>query len=152
MGDRLLIIIMTLVIGGYLFLALSLRELSFSGPVGPKTFPILIGVAGLLALGLLIVERLRGKNGDAVSPAGAAAPSRPWAVVGVVGWTVLYYMVFERLGFVLATIPYLLLLMVFFNRGRWVANLSVSLVFTVGVYVVFNRYLQLNLPAGLLGF
>jgi putative tricarboxylic transport membrane protein len=67
----------------------------------------------------------------------------------VVVWTGLYYLAFEDLGYVLSTSIYLLPLMAWFNRGRWVMNVVSTLVFVLSTYFLFVA-LEVRLPAGVL--
>jgi putative tricarboxylic transport membrane protein len=58
---------------------------------------------------------------------------------------------FEALGYVLATSIYLLVLTSYFNRGKWVANVLTSVLFSLISYLMFTKLLGVNLPPGILG-
>jgi putative tricarboxylic transport membrane protein len=60
--------------------------------------------------------------------------------------------VFESLGYVIATSIYLLVLMAYFNRGKWVANVLTSVLFSIGSYVMFVKLLGVSLAPGILPF
>jgi putative tricarboxylic transport membrane protein len=70
----------------------------------------------------------------------------------VVGWTALYFGMFDRAGYLLATVVYLLPMMAVFNRDKWVANVLTSVLWGVGSYVLFVKILGVALPVGILGF
>jgi putative tricarboxylic transport membrane protein len=74
-----------------------------------------------------------------------------WVLAAVVVWTGLFYFVFERLGYIVATSVYLLALMAWFNRGKWIANVMSAVLFSVLSYVMFLK-LDVRLPQGLLPF
>jgi putative tricarboxylic transport membrane protein len=61
-------------------------------------------------------------------------------------------MLFERLGFIIATAVYLLALTTYFNRGKWIANISTSILFPVITYVMFTKGLGVSLARGVLSF
>src|SRR5688572_5819378 len=72
-------------------------------------------------------------------------------VAGVVVWTFLYFLVFERLGFVIATTIYLLGLTAYFHPRKWLTNGLTSVGFCVGSYLMF-QVLGVNLARGILPF
>ena len=70
-------------------------------------------------------------------------------IIAVTVWTCLYYAVFESLGYILATAVYLLALMAWFNRGKWVANVLTAILFAGLSYWLFV-VLDVRLPRGIL--
>jgi putative tricarboxylic transport membrane protein len=72
-------------------------------------------------------------------------------LAGITLWTGGYYLMFERLGFIVATAVYLLPMMVWFNRGKWIANIACAILFPVLTFVLFVK-LEVNLPKGILPF
>ena len=79
---------------------------------------------------------------------GAAAGDRPLAVLAVWGWMLLFFLLLETVGFLLGGACFLFGLAAFFNRGRWITNTAVALLFPVAVFFLFTRFLGLSLPAG----
>jgi putative tricarboxylic transport membrane protein len=76
---------------------------------------------------------------------------RHLTVVGaVVAGTAVYLAVFTLLGYVIATSIYLLVLMAYFNRGKWIANILTSVLFCVLSYLMFTKLLGVTLPRGVL--
>jgi len=55
--------------------------------------------------------------------------------------------VFEKLGYVVATTIFLLVLMAWFNRGKWLANVLSAVLFCILSFVMFVK-LDVNLPRG----
>jgi putative tricarboxylic transport membrane protein len=140
--------------------------LSIGDPMGPKAIPRMLGVALLISAALLLVEmRMARRKSDAgvlpTLPAEATPPElaepptgpRHLAVIGaVVVWTGLYFLAFEPLGYAIATSVYLLGLTAYFNRGRWLANASTSVLFSFVSYLLFTRVFGAQLAAGILPF
>ena len=56
-------------------------------------------------------------------------------------WTALYFGVFDRVGYLVSTTIYLLVLTAVFNRGKWLANTLTAVLFAIGSYVLFVKIL-----------
>ena len=133
----------------YLLATRQIPALESGDPLGPRAFPQLLGAGLILAAILLFVETL--KKSPPAEGAAAAAGSH-WGVVAFVTvWTGAYFLLFEALGYVVASAAYLLVLMAVFNRGRWAMNVATAVLFAAVTYWVFTRQLGVTLPAGLLG-
>ena len=116
-------------------------EISYE-PVGPRAFPLLL--SGLMALGGLWLIVKPGPGGAGVGM--AQLKGLGWSVVAVF----VYALLFEKLGFPLATTLMAIPLGMAFG-GRWwhcaLGGAGLGLVF----YVLFDRLLDVVLPAGVLG-
>ena len=149
MTDRVIIACAVIIALVYFYGTAQIPTLQIGDPLGPKAFPIILGLALLISAGLLLAEHLK----DRGSAAGAPAESAPfeWQYLKVLGlvaaWTAGYYVVLEPLGYVIATTVFLLALMAWFNRGRWRMNVLSAVVFGAGSYVLFVK-LDVNLPKG----
>ena len=67
-------------------------------------------------------------------------------------WTAFYFGVFDRVGYLVSTMVYLLVMTAVFNPGKWWANILTSVLFALGSYVLFVKILGVVLPVGILGF
>jgi putative tricarboxylic transport membrane protein len=153
MADRV-IFVCTLVVAAIYFYATSLiPSLEIGDPLGPKAFPRLLGVCLLLAAALLFIEMWKDRKAVGPPQPFATGPDRRhlWILGAVCVWTLAYYLVFEKAGYILATSVYLLALMAWFNRGRWIANGASALLFSIFSYVLFLK-LDVRLPPGILAF
>ena len=120
---------------------------------GPGFFPLCLAVALSLAAVGLIVRAWRAAPAGAPAPAPApTADPRRFAVAGTLGALLVYALVLEWLGFLLATFA----LLVFFFRAlqhqSWLVVVAGSLATSLLSYLVFKTWLGVNLPGGLLGF
>ncbi len=154
MADRA-IIICTVVLAALYFYAISgIRVPQLGDPLGPRACPILIGIGLLLAAALLALEsrraRIAGREASEVAP--PAEPHHYPVLVGAIVATALYFALFERLGYPVATSLYLLAMTGYFNRGRWPANLFTSILFGLGSYYTFTELLGIRLPQGVWPF
>ena len=137
----------------YLYATTLIPSLEIGDPLGPKAFPRLLGICLLIAAGLLALEMWRDHKAKVPPP--AEGELAPWRHIGVIAavtvWTGIYYLVFEKLGYVVATSIYLLALMAWFHRGKWVSNVITTLLFAGLSYWMFVK-LDVRLPTGILPF
>lgn len=153
MADRVIFVCTLILAGAYFYATEQLPSLEIGDPLGPKAFPRLLGVGLVIAAIVLLLEILRARK--AAPKAKVADPQARGAtlVVGAVAlWTLLYFVLFERLGYILSTSIYLLVLTGYFNRGKTVANVTTSILFSVISYLMFTKLLGVNLPPGILPF
>ena len=154
MADRVIIACCVVLALAYFYGTSQIPSLEIGDPLGPKAFPYLLGIALLAATALLVVEHW--KETRSAAPATAKqtekAVHRHLPVLGVVViWIGIYFAFFESLGYIVATSIFLLALMAWFNRGRWLANVLSAVLFSAGSYVLF-AWLDVRLPSGILPF
>lgn len=151
MADRVIIACCIVLAMVYFYGTSQIPSLEIGDPLGPKAFPILLGVALLLATGLLIVEHLKDARSATPTLQKPAKPDRRHLPVlgAVVVWIAVYFAFFETLGYVVATTAFLLPLMAWFNRGKWLANGLSAVLFSIGSYLGF-AWLDVTLPSGIL--
>ena len=150
--DRIILICTVLIAVIYLWATTLIPTLEIGDPLGPNAFPRLLGIALLIAAGLFGLELWKDRAKKASSD-GPFFDRQVMPVLGiVVVWTAVYYFVFNELGFVVSTSLFLLPLMAFFNRGKWITNVVTSIAFPVCAYFLFTKALGVNLARGFLPF
>ena len=151
MTDRVIFVCTIVVAAVYLYATTLIPTLEIGDPLGPKAFPRLLGIALLIGAALLFAEMW--KERKAPPPSGGEGDT--WRHLGmavaVTVWTGAYYAVFEKLGYLVSTALFLLALMAWFNRGKWVVNVLSAVLFSVLSYALFVK-LDVNLPKGFLPF
>lgn len=133
-----------LALAAFFIWSATLIELSFiSDPVGPRTFPVIIGsVLGLSSLIILI-------RPDA-EPRWPKF-SRLAEIAGAVVVMVAYALLLPEAGFVIATAAAAAVLTWRLGTAaHW--SLAVGVLTSLGIYVVFHLILGLSLARGPLGF
>jgi putative tricarboxylic transport membrane protein len=153
MADRVIFVCTLVLAGVYFYATEQLPSLEIGDPLGPKAFPRLLGVGLVITAIALLVEILRARKTAPAAP--KTEPSQrvaQWVVGAAAAWTLLYFLVFEWLGYVIATSVYLLVLTSYFNRGKWVANVLTSVLFSLGSYLMFTKLLGVTLAPGILPF
>ena len=153
MADRVIFVCTIIVAAVYLYATTLIPSLEIGDPLGPKAFPRLLGICLLIGAGLLFIEMW--KDRAARPPQADGAEAAQWRHAGVIAavtvWTGIYYAGFEKLGYIVATTIYLFVLMAWFNRGKWLANVLTPILFSVLSYLMFVK-LDVNLPKGILTF
>ncbi|MGZ8209816.1 MAG: tripartite tricarboxylate transporter TctB family protein [Burkholderiales bacterium] len=153
MADRVIFVCTLLLAGIYFYATEQLPSLEIGDPLGPKAFPRLLGVGLVITALMLLVEIMRAKTkpARAVTQAEPTDPRVYWIIAGVVVWTFAYFLIFEPLGFLIATSIYLFGLMAYFHRGRWLSAFLTAVGFAVGAYFLF-KVLGVSLARGILPF
>ncbi len=143
MSDRILGGACVLLAAFYIWAATQIQLSFLSDPVGPRTFPIIIGVMVGLA-GLVILLR---PDPEPDWPARSQLVEIGAAVVVLVG----YAQLLPELGFLISTAiaaAYLSWRLGAAPIAAVVAGLAIS----IGIYVIFHLILGLSLARGPLGF
>jgi putative tricarboxylic transport membrane protein len=155
MADRVVFVCTLILAGVYLYATEQLPALQIGDPLGPKAFPRLLAAGLVVTAIILFFEMRRARAKPPAAPAEAADPRDRGAqlvVAAAAAWTLLYFLVFETFGYVVATAMYLLVLMACFNKGKWTANVLTAVLFSAGSYLMFTRLLGVNLARGMLPF
>jgi putative tricarboxylic transport membrane protein len=151
--DYIIFAFILILAGVYAYVTEKLPSLEIGDPLGPKAFPRLLTVGLVVTAIVLLVEIIRArKTAPAASPSEPVERSTYHIVAGVTVWTFLYFLVFEFLGFIIATSIYLFALMAYFHKGKWLANALTAVLFSIGSYVMFVKLLGTNLAPGIVPF
>jgi hypothetical protein len=121
---------------------------------GPGFFPFVLAGALLLTSLALLVRAWRGSRLTAPVPSAEAvvAARHPWVLVAAVAALAIYIAIFERAGFIVATVALLAFLFGALARYRWPIAVGASVVVTLASYLIFGTWLQVRLPAGVWGW
>ncbi len=152
--DRIIVVCIVVLAAVYFYATEQIPTLQIGDPLGSKAIPRALGVALLVAAGLLLLEmRMAAKNDQPAETVSGPEDRRHYLVVGaVVVWTGIYFAAFEWLGYAITTAIYLYALMAFFNPGKWKTNALTSALFSFGSYLVFTRLFGTQLATGVLPF
>jgi hypothetical protein len=127
-------------------LASQLREGTAHGGPGTRFLPVLLGLI-VVVLGVAAAAQSGTPEPAPEAPAAGGARRAAWTL----GALVAYVFAFERLGFLLATAPFLAILLLAYGERRWPVVLAVALGATGAAYALFALWLGVPLPAGPLG-
>ena len=138
-----------IVIGLYVLITCRSYPEDFVMKIGPAFFPEMLAGGLILFSALLIVQALLGKSiGDcekiSIRQKGMQRVLLSLAVM------IVYCAVLKPAGFIIATIPFIMVFMFLLGNRKIFQYLWVPVAITLGVYLVFEKLLVLSLPAGLL--
>ncbi len=143
-ADRLAAVVIFVLAVLYMRESTAFRGVTVADVVGPSAYPILIG--GLTAF-LAVVQFVRGSSSEVVRPFWARHGRALLLAVALFAYTRLL----EPLGFLVSTFVYLTLSHLWLGERSWFRAAGVGLGLTLGLWLLFDRTLDLRLPVGILG-
>jgi putative tricarboxylic transport membrane protein len=145
-------------VAGLIFLSIGIYGLVFSVPLpwgtweepGPGLFPLAVSVLLSLA-GIMKIFQDKGKEEGGRTDWREIARGflTPMKILGI---TLVFILVLERLGYLLATPLFMFVLLLWVCRYRIRVALVLALVIGVGSWYFFDKILAVKLPQGILRF
>jgi len=124
-----------------------ISRVSRSANPGTGFFPFLAGVVfAVLSLTLLIQSLVAGENVE-----GILGKVRWKNIILVLICLVVYAVVLEKLGFMISTIFFIGVVLRVIEKKRWSLVVAVSVSATLVFWVIFQYWLQSQLPKGIFG-
>lgn len=151
LGIRIAAVVIVLGAVVVLFDAIRISLEGGFGPQQPGFFPLIVGV-GLMGFGLAFLVRATLKpDRELLDQAALHHADTHWRTLWtVIGSLVLYAVVLDPLGYIIAT-------SIFFVGIAWIAgsrklirDIIIAILFSAAVYFGFTELLGVRLPAGLL--
>lgn len=118
--------------------------------VGPGVVPRVVGAVLLLLGAMLLREALAGGFRGVDEDAEMHLPMDWGAFAWVSGGIIVYGLLVERAGFLIASTLLFVAVARGFASRRWLSNALVGLAVAAFIFAVFNYALGLQLPAGIL--
>ncbi|GAA0591203.1 hypothetical protein GCM10009001_04060 [Virgibacillus siamensis] len=130
----------------YLILSFNLPAYAYV-PVDSDMVPIGLGfILFALAVALFFTKDQEPNEADKI-------PKKELPVVlGVVAFIILYIFLLEIIGFIVMTVLFLFLCSLFLGYRKHIVNGIVSLTMPILIYLLFDSFLQVQLPTGILPF
>jgi len=123
-----------------------LRGLS-PDPLGPSVYPKLVGT-GLVILGaILFVMAARSKDAEPKKKASLQGQGGG-RIIALVFAGVAYIIIFERLGFIITTMLFIIAIMFITGERKWKRSFSAAVIIPLCLYLVFKELLNVLLPLG----
>lgn len=138
-----------LVVLAIFYLVLSFRLPSYAYvPVDADIVPIGLGILLLILSAILYFakDQVRKDNDDHIPR------SELPVIFGVIGFIILYIFFLEIIGFIITTVLFLFFCSLFLGFKKHVVNAAVSLSIPILIYLLFDSFLQVQLPMGILPF
>lgn len=125
------------------------------GP-GPGLLPLILGAALFVLTAIwafqAVVERRRAAVDEAAADEAAAEPLDRTYVIGVVGGLIVLAIAMPFVGFQISMAVFLFLELLILGRQRWWIAAAVAAAGSIGVFVLFDRVLAVQLPLSSLPF
>ena len=135
--------------------AMQIRLGLYKDAVGPRAFPIGLGLliaAGGAAVAIRRLRKWKSETSNIVPSEGtedmAAYPASAKRASAIIGMTIAYAVLFQPLGFLLATPAYIAGALAIMGERRWSQLLPVALAFTLLAYIAFAQILSVRIPVG----
>ena len=139
-------------ISGIVFLVISLLFISgslkisgsaYGSAVGPKTYPLILGIVLALLSLRLLYESFK-KQAETEQKEKSQLDYKNFGIILISA--ILYVFLLELIGFVISTFLFLLVAFQVMERGKMIASIIISAVFSIGVYMMYVHLLGGNLP------
>ena len=135
----------------YTILACKMQRATIGNPIEPMVFPLILGVVMTLSgIALFIVHHLkkvteRGNNKS--ENQGWTWDFKTKMIAFICFISVLYGLMFEKLGYIIATTLFLGALLFAFHGGKKkVINLLIAFGFSIAIYYCFSHVFGIPLP------
>jgi putative tricarboxylic transport membrane protein len=125
------------------------------GNPGPGFFPVVLGSLLLILSGARfskIFKRYFTERGEKKNPPFFSSPSGAKRVVTILGSLLLLRFVFPFLGLLIGLFIFSLVTIIALEPARWRKALIFSLSSSIGNYLLFSVWLQIEFPVGIFGF
>lgn len=118
------------------------------GVPGPGMFPIIVAILILVSAVTLALTTFLQRNTED-SPIGLTSRDNVNVYVTMVG-LIIYTVLLPMLGFISTTAVMLLLYIKWFSKRSWLKCIIISVIFTMGIYLLFGLVLNVPMRFGLL--
>ena len=125
---------------------------SLPGVPGPTVFPIILGTAmAAAALWLLILPGQPDKEKkESSETVGRPRFRKNWRFYLMWALLIAYVLLLPQLGFIICSVVLLAAFFFLLGEKRWHLAIAIAVVFSLGIYFLFAKALQINLPMGIL--
>ncbi|PAE29033.1 hypothetical protein CHI07_10715 [Paenibacillus sp. 7884-2] len=144
--NKKLALLLAILAACYLLFSFRLPDYPYV-PVDSDAVPITLGFILLLLSIFLYFSKDESKQEERKLPKGETQ-----VILSVLGFVILYVFFFEIIGFVLTTALFIFFNSLFLGFKKWLPNVIVSLALPLSIYFLFDSFLQISLPSGILPF
>lgn len=131
----------------YFIYTINLPKAKLGDPNAPMYFPLIISIFLFIMSVIYFIKELL-KNYPKKEEVKLLFKGRaPVLIISTLIISLIYAFIFERIGYLASTILYMLAILFIVNgRNKWLVNLSVAVLFSVGSWYVFYHLLDVSLP------
>ncbi|WP_041081043.1 tripartite tricarboxylate transporter TctB family protein [Thermotoga profunda] len=130
----------------YTVVTLNLPRAPVGNPMGPIYFPFAFGILTAIIGLIIFLQAIRKTSEQAEIELKKGKLNYKQLLLGI-GISLIYALLFSRLGFVPSTLIFLIVFLFILNGvKKWILNLSISVLYTFGVWYLFEKVFLISLP------
>lgn len=149
-GDNALAFLFLLLSVFYLAYATTLRGGLMSDMVGPRTYPVLLGILGVGLSLLFLFRKLVSFKPDEASRKRARTLRSEMRDLQGLALIVAYVLMMDILGFIIATLLFTTVTVKWLGQPTWRVSLLFAVILTVATFSLFTWLFQVRLPVGVI--
>jgi putative tricarboxylic transport membrane protein len=131
----------------YSIQAYMLPKASIGNPWAPVYFPLGVGVLMMIVGALIIARDARKSDRSAPKDQKKKDPGYVKLILGTVAACLVYAVIFNHVGFIISTMLFLGSVLFMVNgKAGWMSSAVIAAVFTITVWLAFEKILMINLP------
>lgn len=128
--------------------ALNLTKSTVGNPLGPIIYPMLLGIMMSILGAISLYNGLRKQKieGKVINEKFVLTQPIKMIIFSCVA-SVVYALIFDLLGYVIATTIFMLMLLFAINgKVKWKTNILVAVIFSISIYLLFSKVFYITLP------
>ena len=134
----------------FIIATLNLAQAQLGNAFGPHYFPMGASVLLLVLSVFYFIRSYKERHQEHKEDEDIQAIAQgrtPYIIVGTLVFGVVYALIFDFAGYIIATLLYLGVLMFIINgKSRWLINILTTLIFTFMSWYIFAEMLNISLP------
>ena len=131
----------------YFIYTINLPKAKLGDPNAPMYFPLIISIFLFIMSVIYFIKELLKDYPKKEEVKLLFKGGAPVLIISTLIISLIYAFIFERIGYLASTILYMLAILFIVNgRNKWLVNLSVAVLFSVGSWYVFYHLLDVSLP------
>lgn len=131
----------------YLIMTLNLPDARLGDADAPKYFPIIVAIFFIVMSIVYFIKEYLAHYEVREDVKLLFKKDTLFLIIATLVLSLIYTLIFERLGYLFSTILFLGALLFLINgKNKWLANILVSFLFSIGTWYVFTQLLDVSLP------
>lgn len=130
----------------YLMMTLNLSDARLGDADAPKYFPMIVAIFFIVISIVYFIKEYLAHYDVSEDIKKLFKKDTLILIIATIVLSLIYTLIFERLGYLISTILFLGALLFLINKNKWLTNILVSVLFSVGTWYVFSQLLAVSLP------
>ncbi|MFY3790763.1 tripartite tricarboxylate transporter TctB family protein [Ureibacillus sp. MALMAid1270] len=131
----------------YLIMTLTLPAARLGDADAPKYFPMIVAIFFIVMSIVYFIKEFLAHYEVSEDVKKVFKKDTLILIIATLVFSLIYTLIFERLGYLISTILFLGVLLFLVNgKNKWLTNILVSVLFSIGTWYVFTQLLDVSLP------